>query len=115
MQEGSPAPCTDRAQTYPSFRQIPVVDEARRNHRLLVPVAAVAVVETGEGAEFGLREGETDLPGAACREQGGGDERGLARSQEPLPITARRGGKSFGRGEWSKKVFGRVGDQLKHL
>lgn len=67
------------------------MDEARGNDCLLVPVAAVAVVETGEGAELGLREGEADLPGAACREKGPGDERGPAPPQEPVPTAARTG------------------------
>lgn len=76
MQEHFPAPCTNRVWTYSSFCQIPVVDEARGNHRLIISVAAVTIVETRESAEPGLREGEADLPGAACREQRGGDERG---------------------------------------
>lgn len=63
MQEPLPA------RTHPSFRQVPVVDEARGNHRLLVLVAAVAVVEAGEGAELGFAEGEADLSGAACGEE----------------------------------------------
>ena len=33
-------------------------------------MATVAIVETGEGAELGLGEGEAHLPGAVCREQG---------------------------------------------
>lgn len=35
--------------------------------------------------------------------------------QEPVPITTRMGEETFGRGKWGKKVFGRVGDQLKHV
>lgn len=63
MQERLPA------RTHPSFHQVPVVDETRGNHCLLIPVAAVAVVEAREGAELGFAEGEADLPGAACGEE----------------------------------------------
>lgn len=65
-------PCSQRggSRTHPSFGQIPVVDEAGGDDGLLVPVAAVAVVEAGEGAELGPGEGEADLPGAACGSRG---------------------------------------------
>lgn len=59
-------PAGTQPRTHPSFGQIPVVDEAGGDHGLVVPVAAVAVVEPGEGAELGPGEGEADLPGAAC-------------------------------------------------
>lgn len=70
MQEHFSAACTDRAWTHPSFCQVPVVDEARGNHRLVILVAAVTIVEAREGAELGLGKGEANLPGAACGEQG---------------------------------------------
>lgn len=59
-------PAGPQPRTHPSFGQIPVVDEAGRDHGLLVLVAAVAVVEPREGAELGPGEGEADLAGAAC-------------------------------------------------
>lgn len=68
-------------------------------------MAAVAVVETREGAELGLREGEADLPGAACREQEGGDKRRPGLPQKPVPIAVRTGGETFGRGGMEQESF----------
>lgn len=52
-----------------------------------------------------------------CLEQPAGsrDEAMRGDPYYPVPIAAKTGGETFGRGEWSKKVFGSVGDQLKHL
>lgn len=76
-------------------------------------MAAVAVVEPGEGAELGLHEGEADLPGAAFGEQTEDGERGpaLPRAQH----AAAGAGEKLLWGEWGREIFERVRDWLKHV
>lgn len=100
------APSTDSAWAYSSLGQVPVVDEARGDHRLVVPVAAVTVVQTGEGAELGLHEGEADLPGAAFGEQTEDGERGPALPQGPTCCCWSRGEAFVGENGAGKSLRG---------
>ena len=53
---------------YRALGEVPVVDDPGRNHRGIVLVADVAVIEAREGTKLGSYKREANLPGAAWGE-----------------------------------------------